>query len=177
MARHFSRETNVKPFLASIVLLAAPSSFAQGQPASEESIRELMTITNSKALLDQSYGQLDGLMQQAMKDALAGNQTNAEQEKLMAELRSRMVELIRADMSWDELEPEYIKLYATTFSQAEIDGINAFYRSDTGKAVIGKMPQLMQSLMQMVMGKMQGLAPKIQALSEEYKKKLSDAGN
>ena len=157
-------------------LMAAGPSFAQDQPASEASVRELMTITNSKALLDQAYGQLDGVMEKAMKDAMAGKSGTPEQEKLLAEMRSKMVALFRENMNWDQLEPSYMKLYTSTFSQAEVDGMNAFYKSEAGQAVIGKMPQLMQSIMQLVMERMQAVIPKIRELEQEYKAKLQEAG-
>jgi hypothetical protein len=165
----------MKKLVALVALMAAAPAFAQNQPASEASIRELMTITNSKALLDGAYGQLDGVMEQAMKEAMGGKSGTPEQEKLMAEMRAKMVALFREEMSWDQLEPTYLELYASTFTQAEVDGMNAFYRSEAGQAVVAKMPQLMQSLMQTVMQRMQMLMPKIQKLEAEYKQKLGAA--
>jgi hypothetical protein len=165
----------MKKLVVWVALLAAAPAFAQNQPASEASIRELMTITNSKALLDQTYGQLDGLMENAMREAMDGKTGTPEQERLMAEMRARLVTLVREEMSWEKLEPSYMQLYAATFSQAEVDGMNDFYKSPAGQAVIAKMPQLMQSLMQTVMTDMQRLMPRMQALEKEYKAKLEAA--
>ncbi len=165
----------MKKLVVWVALLAAAPAFAQNQPASEASIRELMTITNSKALLDQTYGQLDGLMENAMREAMDGKTGTPEQERLMAEMRARLVTLVREEMSWEKLEPSYMQLYAATFSQAEVDGMNDFYKSPAGQAVIAKMPQHMQSLMQTVMTDMQRLMPRMQALEKEYKAKLETA--
>lgn len=165
----------MKKLLAMLALLANAPVFAQSQPASEASIRELMTLNNSKALVEQVYGQLDGLMEKAMNDARGGKVGNPEQEKLLAEMRAKLVALLREDMSWEKLEPVYLKVYCESLSQAEVDGINAFYKSEAGQAVIAKMPQLTQSLMQIVMEQMQAVTPKIQALEVEYKDKLSAA--
>jgi uncharacterized protein len=130
----------MKRFLVAIAMMAVAPAFAQGQPASEESIRDLMMITNSKALLEQTYDQLDGMIEKSMDEAMAGKKGTAEQQKLTGEMRAKMVELIRTELGWEKLEPAYIKLYASTFSQAEIDGMNAFYKSEAGQAVIAKMP-------------------------------------
>ncbi len=153
------------------VLVTLPV-FAQDQPASEASVRELMAITNSKALMEQMYAQVDGLMESVMKDALAGKTLTPEQDKIAAEMRAKMVAVLREDMGWDDLEPHYLELYTSTFSQAEVDGMNAFYKSPAGQAVIGKMPQMMQSLMKLVMERMQVVMPKVKAIGDEYAGKL-----
>lgn len=165
----------MKPLLSLVALLACLPVVAQDQPASEASVRELMALTNSKALIDQLYGQLDGMMESAMNDALGGKTLSAEQEKVAAEMRAKMVAVLREDLGWEDLEPAYIALYTSTFSQAEVDGINTFYRSTAGQAVIGKMPQLMQSLMKMMMERMQVVTPKIKAIGDEYAEKLRAA--
>jgi hypothetical protein len=107
----------MKSILLAVVLMAALPAFAKTQPASEESIRELMTLTNSRSVLDNAYGQLDGIMEQAMKQAIGDKPVTPEQERLMAEMRARMVELFRNEMGWDKLEPSYIKMYRETFTQ------------------------------------------------------------
>jgi uncharacterized protein len=159
-----------------VALIATMPAFAQDQPASEASVRELMALTNSKALLDQMYAQVDGLMESSMKEAMGGRTGNEEQQRLAAELRSKIVALLREDMSWEDLEPVYLQLYTSTLSQAEVDGMNAFYRSPAGQAVIAKMPLMMQSLMKVLMERMQVMMPKARALGEEYGRKLRAAG-
>jgi hypothetical protein len=69
-----------------------------------------------------------------------------------------------------------LQLYTSTLSQAEVDGMNAFYRSPAGQAVIAKMPLMMQSLMKVLMERMQVMMPKARALGEEYGRKLRAAG-
>jgi hypothetical protein len=73
------------------------------------------------------------------------------------------------------MEPMYIREYSQAFSQAEIDGMLVFYKSDAGKAVTAKMPQLLQIVMQDVMTLLQGTLPKMRAISEKYIRQLKDA--
>ena len=127
-------------------------------------------------MLEGAWNQLDGLMEKAMKDAIGNKPVTAKQEKIMAAMRAETVELIRSEMSWDKMEPMYIRQYSQTFSQAEIDGMLAFYKSDAGKAVTAKMPQLVQILMQDVLSLLQGTMPKIRAISDKYIEQIKDAG-
>lgn len=166
----------MKQLILAIALMASIPAFAQGTPPSEASIRELLELTNAKSLLDGAWAQLDGLMEKAMKDSLGDKPVSAKQEKIMADMRAETVQLIRTEMSWEKLEPMYIKLYSQAFTQAELDGMLAFYKSDAGKAVTARMPQLMQLMMQEMLTLLQGTVPKMRAITDKYVKQLKDAG-
>jgi uncharacterized protein len=166
----------MKNLLIAILILAAVPSFAGDKPPSETSIRELMALTDAKSLLDKMYQQLDGMMEQAMKQALGDHPINEEQQKLMAEMRAKVVELFRSQLGWDQLEPSYLTLYQQTLTQDEVNGMLKFYKSKAGKAVINKLPQLTQGVMQVVMEKMQGISPQLRAIQEDYVKRLVAAG-
>ena len=166
----------MKKILLAMALMASVHAFAQSPPPSEASVRELLEVTNGKSVLEGAWNQLDGLMEKAMKDAIGNKPVTEKQEKIMAAMRAETVELIRSEMSWDKMEPMYIRQYSQTFSQAEIDGMLAFYKSDAGKAVTAKMPQLVQILMQDVLSLLQGTMPKIRAISDKYIEQIKDAG-
>ena len=56
------------------------------------------------------------------------------------------------------------EIYRKSFSQSEMDGMLKFYKSPAGKAVIAKMPVVMQNTMQVMQGEMAEMMPKIQQL-------------
>jgi hypothetical protein len=153
-------------------LCAVAPTFANDQPASAESIREVMEITKSRQLLDSVYAQFDGLMQQMVEKALPGKKLSAEQEKILAEMSAKMIDIIREEFNWEYLEPAFIDIYQKSFTQKEVDGMIAFYKTESGLAVIDKMPQVMQLSMQMTMERMQSMGPRIQALGKEMDEKL-----
>jgi hypothetical protein len=166
----------MKKLMLAIALMASWPAFADGPAASETSIQELLTITDAKKLVEGMYAQMDGMMEQAMKQALAGKPVTPEQEKVMAEYRAKVIGITREELAWSTLEPVYIDLYSKTFSQSEIEGMLQFYRSEPGKAVIAKMPLMMSNLMQMMTGRMQSIMPRIMKLAEEYVPKIQAAG-
>jgi hypothetical protein len=165
----------MRTLLLAIVLMASVPAFAQDTPASEASIRELLDATNGKAVLEAAWNQLDGVMEKAMKDAIGDKPVTEKQEKVMAAMRAETVAMIRQEMTWESLEPLYIHMYSTTFTQSELDGMLNFYKSDAGKAVTAKLPQMVQVLMQDVMASMQGMLPKLHAITAKYVEQLKDA--
>lgn len=166
----------MKKIWLAIVLVASWPAFAADTAPSEASIRELISITDARKLVEGIYAQMDGMMEQAMKQALNGKSVTPEQEKVMAEYRGKVVDVMREEMAWTDLEPIYIDLYSKSFSQSEIDGMLKFYKSEAGKAVIAKLPLLTNNLMQTMMGRMQTIMPRIGKLAEEYVPKIRDAG-
>jgi hypothetical protein len=166
----------MKPLIVAIALMAAVPAFAAEKPASEASIRELLELSDAKNLVDGVYRQMDSMLEDTLRQSLGDKPLNDEQQKLSAEMRAKIVELMQTDMGWDKLEPVYVKLYTDTFSQSDIDGILKFYKTPAGSALLKKMPLLMQNVMQMVTAQMQDLAPKLRSLVEDYTQRIMDAG-
>ena len=166
----------MKRLILAIALMATVPAFAAEKPASEASIRELLVLSDAKNLVEGVYQQMDGMLEQSLKQSLGDKPLNEEQQKLAAEMRAKIVELMHTVMDWDKLEPTYIKLYTETFSQSDIDGILKFYKTPAGGALLKKMPLLMQNIMQMVTAQMQELMPKLRPLVEDYTNRILEAG-
>ena len=88
----------------------------------------------------------------------------AEQQKEMME---KNMEMCAEEMKWEKIKPDYIDLYAETFSAEELKELIAFYQSPAGKVFMAKQPELMQKSMQLSQKTMMRLMPKIMAMSAE----------
>lgn len=66
-------------------------------------------------------------------------------------------------------------LYAQHFSQEEVDGLIAFYRSPAGEALVNKMPLVMDASVANIQRTMVGIAPRLQAISAQAQKELRKA--
>ncbi|HEY6096117.1 MAG TPA: DUF2059 domain-containing protein [Gallionellaceae bacterium] len=159
------------------VLLALSTlfpAFAAEQPASEASIRELMVVTESKKLIEGTVGQVDAMMQASMQQALAGRPVSPDQQKILDQMRVKMLALLKEQLSWSSMEPMMIDIYQKTFTEQEVKGMLDFYRTDAGKAVIAKMPLVMQHTMQAMQARMSQMMPKMQQLQQQTLAQLKD---
>jgi hypothetical protein len=159
---------------ALLVLLPIAPAIA-AEPASEASIRELLVTTESGKLLDGMYDQLDKLMQGAMQQAMGGQQLSPEQQKILEEMRQKVTRLYREEMSWSVFEPMLVEIYRNTFSESEVQSMIAFYKSEGGKAVIAKMPTVLQQSMLAAQKRMGPLLPRIRQIQQETIEKLRAA--
>lgn len=161
------------PFALAVLLnVTVLPAFAADRPASEASVKRLIEVTDSKKLVDNVMLQMDSMMKASMKQALADQALTAEQEKVMLETQEKLAGLVKDELKWEALEPMFLDIYQKSFTQKEVDGMLSFYKSPAGQAVIKKMPQVMQTTMQIMQARMSKLLPKIQQITEEGAEKM-----
>jgi hypothetical protein len=98
---------------------------------------------------------MNNLMLQAIAQATKGRQISPKVQKDIDQRRDESVSLMKELLDWKKLEPMYVRIYQKSFTQPEVDGMLAFYKTPAGQAVISKMPTVMQSSideMQQLMG-------------------------
>lgn len=156
-------------------LLATSSAWAQSPPASEAVIREYLAVSKSEELVNGTYAQMDQVMRDAMRAAVP-NGFNAAQTRIMDELSTELVAVLKEEMGWEKLEPEFIRIYQATLTQSEVEGMVNFYKSEAGQALIAKMPAIMEQTMALVMQRMQSMRPRMQKLQAETVAKMEKAG-
>ncbi|HEY4072044.1 MAG TPA: DUF2059 domain-containing protein [Herbaspirillum sp.] len=155
-------------------VIAAEPDAGNAAPT-DESISELMTVTGMKALLDNVVQQTDTSMQAKILQSLSGHAVTGEQRVILDDMRNKMIGMMKQTMSWDVLSPKYAAIYKKTFTQEEIDGMLAFYKTPAGKAVITKMPAVTQYSMQLTQALMADLMPKIMKIQQDSIAKLKAA--
>lgn len=153
--------------LTSLTLVFSLAYPAEAAQPSNESILELLTVTESKNLLDGMTAGFDNIMNNAMQQALKGKAISPEQDAIITKMKTKLVILMKEEISWEKLEPLSIEVYKESFTQEEVDGMLTFYKTPAGQAVIKKMPVVMQKSMASMQTSMSTLIPKIQKIQEE----------
>ncbi|AZQ13147.1 DUF2059 domain-containing protein [Shewanella khirikhana] len=147
-------------------LLSAPV-FA-GEAERRAQVEELLVAMNADALMDAIYGQMEGMMNQMQ----AQLQVKESERPLLADFNAKVVKMMGEEMGWDKLKGPMIDIYVKNLTEKEISDMLAFYQSETGQSMVKKMPAMTQESMQMTMGLMLQVMPKLDALAEEFKRNL-----
>ena len=95
---------------AARVLRKSPAFTAAAAPASEASVRELLDVTKTRQMLDQVYAQVDAMYAGSMRQAFGGT-LSAEQQARVDRLSTRMMALVKKELSWEVLAPMYVDIY------------------------------------------------------------------
>ena len=107
------------------LLFAAAASPAHADEASKRAkIEEMFTIMHlSDTIAQMSNAQAMRRNVQAMLPGLAGQ--TPEQQKSLDELMVRVSQFLRETVNWQQLEPQYLDLYASTYSGRPIHDCEA----------------------------------------------------
>ena len=149
---------------------------AADQPASSASAKELVNLMQGRKTFDDVFAPMDNRMESSMKQAAAGRPLSPEQQKIVDDMRTKMMALVKESLNWDTFEPKMEEIYRKSFSQSEIDGMLKFYKTPAGKAVIAKMPVVMQNTMQVMQGEMAEMVPKMQQLMADTASQIQALG-
>jgi uncharacterized protein len=147
--------------IAIATLLWCVSPLRADEASKSAKAEELLKITQGGQLIK---------MMEPMMNSIAGTakpDMPAEERARIAELQRKITELMVDRI--DKATPAIAKVYADVYTEEEIDGILAFYKSRVGKAFLEKMPQVMQGLMPAMMGLINGLQPEIRKMTEEMR--------
>jgi uncharacterized protein len=153
--------------LASSFLFAFSTAFAADQPASAASIKQLLEVSQVHKLLDSATAQMDALMKQAMQQVTQGQPVTPEVQKQIERGQSEAMSMMKEVLDWNKLEPMYVRIYQKSFTQPEIDGLIAMYKSPAGQMLLTKMPVVLQNATAEVQQLMQPVMMRIQRLQQD----------
>ena len=151
--------------LAALLLPLAfhvPAAFALEDTRKEltEKLIELTRIRqNTEQVLDK--------IRQAQIAQLNGLNLPPEKEEKAKELQQKIFELLYEELNWENLKPEYVALYAATFSEEELRDMVDFYDSPSGRSLVDKMPLLREKSTALVRGRVLRLLPRIREIVRE----------
>ena len=117
------------------------------EPASKQSIEQLMAATGAADLGQQMMSQMLPAMKQAMPDAPAEFWTE-----------------FQAQANVDKLMADIVPIYQKYLSAEDVKAISAFYNSEAGKKLVQVQPQLMQE--SMLAGQAWGQAAAMRAMEK-----------
>lgn len=134
---------------------------------SDASIEDLLNSMHAEKIMDLMLPAIDKSMHQSMAMATKGKTLSAKQQQILDASTAKMMALMKDEMSWDKMHAMYVQIYRESFTQEEIDGLVAFYKSPAGVAYIEKMPAVMQKTMGLMQTRMADMVPKMQAAIQQ----------
>ncbi len=153
------------------IVLAAP--LCADEASHQQAARELLKASQAEKLMDEMMGQMDGIMDQSYAAAGLPEEAKAEWD----EVKTGIIDWMAEFLNWKEMEPMYVEIYTSVFTEEELREITAFYQSPIGQKMTAKMPALTQKSMEITMDRMQKKMPELQnRMNEkivELKKKYS----
>ena len=151
-----------------VLFLCFPLSGRADDTTKRAKVEEMLNLLH----IDRTMDQLMTMMQQeqsaAINAQLTGRGASANQKARVDAFQKQLFTYIESEIGWKAMQTEYTDIYAQTFTEDEIDGMLAFYKSPAGIAMIAKTPELMTKSTTMVAKKMLTLKPEIQKMVQDF---------
>lgn len=122
---------------ACCLLLTVSSAFAAPTPDRLDAARKLADTMDLKAQMAAGFNAMLPVVDQ---QAATLNLDAAGKQELLNVFKTWFLE----DLDQEKMMNEVIVLYAETFTEAELNELNTFYSSPTGKKILSTLPVIMQ---------------------------------
>jgi hypothetical protein len=128
--------------LVAIVLVVASSTATPAEPdGHRQAVAKLFELTHMQRLIEDSVDNVVNL--QIM------------QNPELAQHREALRAFLEKYIGWPALKNDLTVMYLQTFTETELDQMNAFYSSATGQKVLQRLPELVQQRNQLAMQRLQ----------------------
>jgi hypothetical protein len=146
-----------------IVALSVLSPAAYGDETSQKAIVEdLLKTMKVDQITKPVFDQVRSMMEQKFAQMGAPE----DMRPILKKYTDKLVDTMEQSLSWQNIKEDMINVYVHLFTEDELKGMLAFYKSPVGQSVIDKMP----ATLQLSMAAMQKHMPEVQ----EKVKKLDD---
>lgn len=107
-------------------------------------------------------------MAKSMQQMMGKQKMSDADRTRMAEFQQRAMKVMIDEMDIPGMRADVAKVYAETFTAAELKAQADFYTTPGGQAMIDKQPALQQRMAELMMPRMMAAMPKIQAMAAEF---------
>jgi uncharacterized protein len=158
-------------------LLAAPliAVFGRAAPPTQESIDTLLVAAKVEKNLDSIAAGMDQQIRRIVEQAIPGEKLTPSDEKALDLLRTRMSALIAREISWAKIKDLYEQVYASAFTQEEIDALIAFYNSPAGQVFSEKQPEIAQKTAAIMQRQMMPVITQLRGAVREVAEQIAAA--
>ena len=150
------------------VILFCSVVAAQAAPPSDESLLKMMNALQLQTTLDQMVAQMDSGMKAALKETMKGKELNPLQTAELGQLQLKMSATIKEDLAFAKVKDVYLQVYRETFTQDEVNGINAFLTSPAGKAMLTKIDGATRKASELLQQRMGPTLQKIKVMQHQF---------
>ncbi len=123
------------------------SASAWSAAPTDASIDELLELTQGEQMIAITHANVEKSVLQGARAGMKGRDPTPEEQRMLESMARAVSDVLREEMTWAKLKPLMQEVYRESYTQEEVDGQIAFYRSPVGRSVAAKMPATMQRSM------------------------------
>lgn len=145
----------------------APQTPAPADQTSRQAkAAELVTLLHTDRMVNQISESLKRQLADQGQRAIGLNPTPESKDKL-TDAEKKFADIVDAQVGWSVLGPAFTEIYAKAFTEDEMNGIIAFYKSPAGIAFLANTPIVNQQIQQIT-------RPRLDQLQAQLRKSVDE---
>lgn len=155
-----------------VLALCLPVAARADEASHRAKAQEMVNLLHTDKLVQMNA---DNMMKSvaAAADKAAGPDPSPDAKAKVADFEKQAQQMIDAQIGWKMMQDQFTDIYAKNFTEEQLDGIIAFYKSPAGVALLANMPDVNSQINQLGGGRIDALKPQLQQLFAAFNKSLA----
>jgi hypothetical protein len=162
--------------LVAALALSAHAFVAHADDATKRAkVEQMLTVTKTDTISQNMLANVPVRVKTlaARQPAVAGAAT-PEQKKLADDYLNQMGTIAQGGANWTALKPKVVDLYMSTYTEADLDGILAFFKTPAGQDYVAKSPELSGKTVDILQGAISALQPQFEAATRAFQTQMQN---
>ncbi len=157
--------------LALLLVFAAtlPLTARADDASKRAKAQEMVTLLHTDRMVQQVSANFMKQLSMA-GEKLIGPSATPEKKNELTAFEKKFSDMIDAQVGWKVLEPAFVDIYSSTFTDDELSAIVTFYKSPAGVTLVDKMPSVNTQATQLLQTKLAALQPQMKQMYEEFQR-------
>ena len=164
VSRSINCKLTITFFLLPFFLGSLLSSTLYAQDRKRDNMIELMDAMGVERQIEAIFSPFENMI------SYIGANLDIQQDEqpLVEKYKKEMFEKMQSRFSWQSVREEMIEIYQSHYTDKEILDLLAFYKTESGIAMLEKGPQVQAKISQALDIKMRSIKPKIEQLIKDF---------
>ncbi len=161
--------------LLSALPLLTPRSARADDTTKRAKVEQMLTLTKTDSISQTMLANVPVRVKTlAARQPSVTAATTPEQKKLADDYLNQMATIAQGGANWTALKPKLVELYMTTYSEADLDGILAFFKTPSGQDYVAKSPELSGKTVDILQGAISALQPQFEAATRAFQTQMQN---
>lgn len=159
-----------------LCVCALPLSLHADDVSKRAKVEEMLTASKVDSISKQMLANVpDRVKQAASRQMLVQSASTPEQKKITQDYLTQMGTIAQKAASWDVVHPKIVDVYMQSFTEPELDGILAFYKTPAGQALVEKTPEVSTKTIGILQSTVGAMEPDFRAATTAYETNMKNA--
>ncbi len=161
--------------VAALCLSAHPLVAHADDATKRVKVEQMLTLTKTDSISQKMLANVPVRVKtMAARQPAVTAAATTEQKKLADDYLNQMSTIAQGGANWPALKPKIVDLYMTTFTEADLDGILAFFKTPAGQDYVSKSPELSGKTVDILQGAISGLQPQFEAATRAFQTQMQN---